>query len=105
MPTNGYWIECVPVIGNTGESESIGLAGNGLYAARLATIPDVQVIASSPDQAIDRLRHKLRALGRYYRIKGQKLPDKDNPVQPPHQAETGRGLIAIYVQVGDICNI
>ncbi|MEK7801416.1 MAG: hypothetical protein AAB276_03080 [Pseudomonadota bacterium] len=104
MPVNGYWIECVPITKHIGEDESVNLTASGLYNARLATLPDVNVMASSPDQAINRLRQKLRALSRYYRIKGQDLPAMDNPVQPPRTVDAMRGWISVYVQVENICN-
>lgn len=101
MPKNGYWIECAPVateclsIGNMMEVEE--------YKASLPAIPDINVVAKSPDQAIDRLRRKLKALKRYYQMTGKELPEKDNPITPPRQKGGCRngGRISVYVQVGD----
>ncbi|MDD3020236.1 MAG: hypothetical protein PHX61_04550 [Alphaproteobacteria bacterium] len=115
MPQNGYWIECIPVKIATG---TLGLTENesavidqgdrnnyqgDQYRAILSSIPDLNVVAQSPDQAIDKLRHKLRALGRYYRMTGRILPESDNPVRPPKNLRSVHGWISVYVQFTEKC--
>ncbi len=101
MPKNGYWIECTPV---AMDSASVNeLAGVEEYKASLPTIPDINVIAKSPDQAIDKLRRKLKALKRYYQMTGKELPETDSPISPPRQKRGCRngGWISVYVQISD----
>jgi len=73
------------------------------YRAVFSSIPDLDVVAKTPDQAIDRLRQKLQALGRYYRMKGQHLPESDNPVRPPKNLRSVQGWISVYVQFTETC--
>jgi hypothetical protein len=94
MPKNGYWIECVPLGG--------GANGNleaDLYSASIESFPDFHVTAPSPDQAIEKLRAKLKALRRYYRMTGKTLPDLDNPVRPPQRLRSVQGWISVYIQM------
>lgn len=97
MPRNGYWIECMPLEEDVRKPEN----GDDLYSARLSSLPDVKVVAPSPDAAIEKLRAKLRALNRYYRMLGKDLPERDNPVRPPRNCLAGRGWISVYVQIGE----
>lgn len=109
MPKNGYWIECIPITSDR-KSELAGIEeqepDSMEYTASLPTIPDIKVIAKSPDQAIDRLRRKLKALKRYYQMTGKELPEKDSPITPPRQKSGCRngGWISVYVHVGDTSN-
>jgi hypothetical protein len=93
MPKNGYWIECVPL----GDGAN-GAIGENLYSASMESFPDVHVTAPSPDQAIEKLRAKLKALRRYYRMTGKLLPELDNPVRPPSRLRSVHGWISVYVQ-------
>ncbi len=106
MPRNGYWIECIPV----SQLQEISQVASGdssfsieLYRAVFSSIPDLDVVARTPDQAIDRLRQKLQALGRYYRMKGEHLPESDNPVRPPKNLRSVQGWISVYVQFSETC--
>lgn len=99
MPRNGYWIECVPL----NDRPSVSDLSDEKYRAVFSSIPDLDVVAQTPDQAIDRLRQKLQALGRYYRMKGQNLPESDNPVRPPRNLRSVQGWISVYVQFGENC--
>ncbi|HPQ50766.1 MAG: hypothetical protein KDJ26_02675 [Alphaproteobacteria bacterium] len=110
MPRNGYWIECIPVELATNtpivfsneknrNTEQCHLDDKGQYRAIFSSIPDLDVVAPSPDQAIDKLRHKLRALSRYYRMTGRTLPESDNPVRPPKNLRTVQGWISVYVHL------
>ena len=69
------------------------------YRAIFSSIPDLDVVAPSPDQAIDKLRHKLRALSRYYRMTGRTLPESDNPVRPPRICGLFRDGFSVYVHL------
>lgn len=94
MPKNGYWIECVPICREANQSGE-----DYLYNASIRSFPEIKVTAHSPEQAIARLRFKLRALRRYYRMIGRPLPEMDNPVQPPSRLRSVRGWISIYIQM------
>ncbi len=102
MARNGYWIECVPL--STGEAHVTPGLSNEKYRAVLSALPDLNVTAQTPDLAIDRLRHKLKALQRYYRIKGKILPEGDNPVNPPRNLRSVQGWISVYVQFAENCS-
>lgn len=103
MPKNGYWIECIPLAGEAAIND-VREGAPHLYAATMASIPQVKAVAETPEQAIDRLRHKLRALGRYYRMLGKKLPETDNPVRPPRHPGADRGWISVYIKYTDECS-
>ena len=122
MPQNGYWIECVPIKLATdtldensqfecqnGEQIKRSLTnGDGViteaqYRAVISSFPELDVVAQSPDQAIDKLRHKLRALSRYYRMTAKSFPERDNPVRPPKNLRSVQGWISVYVQFSEQC--
>ncbi|HNQ91553.1 MAG TPA: hypothetical protein PKI93_01325 [Alphaproteobacteria bacterium] len=103
MPRNGYWIECVPLSDKPSVPDLPIEQYVEQYRAVFSSIPDLDVVAQTPDQAIDRLRHKLQALGRYYRMKGRDLPESDNPVRPPRNLRSVQGWISVYVQFSENC--
>lgn len=107
MPRKGYWIECVPVNNSDLMIDHLEFSDEQtqeLYKAILSSIPDLNVVADTPDQAIERLRRKLRALNRYYKMKGQDLPEMDNPVRPPRNLRSVQGWISVYVQFSEGCH-
>lgn len=109
MPRNGYWIECVPVhtVTNTldiSDDVSDHLDGGNQYKAIISSIPDLNVVAQSPDQAIDRLRKKLLDLKRNSQMDGRVLPEGDNPVRPPKNLRSVQGWISVYLQFTEQCS-
>lgn len=115
MPRRGYWIECIPYK-DANEIASELNCHNAQYGPRsdapdtthahsykaiLSVLPELQAVAHSPDQAIERLQRKLRALGRYYRMKGRALPDSENPVTPPNKFRSIQGWMSVYLQYCD----
>ncbi|MDY0029729.1 MAG: hypothetical protein RBR86_07285 [Pseudobdellovibrionaceae bacterium] len=114
MPQNGYWIECVPIklaadtleltreLHHNGKHIALN-ASDGQYRAVFSSIPELDVVAQSPDVAIDMLRQKLRALSRYYRMTGRSFPERDNPVHPPKNLRSVQGWISVYVQFSEKC--
>lgn len=113
MPRNGYWIECVPVstTGNgslknetsqpSPDNREKG-AGSG-YRAVVSSIPGLDVVAQTPDQAIDKLRQKLVALKKAS-SGSDPLPETDNPVRPPKNLRSVPGWISVYLQFSDQCS-
>lgn len=97
MPRNGYWIECIPVR-EQGNQNSFIIHEDGLYSATSASFPDVAEMASSPDQAIEKLRNRLKTIRLDYKEKGKLLPELDNPVRPPHRLRSVTGWISVYVE-------
>ena len=71
----------------------------------MSAVPDIKAVAETPDKAIDRLRNKLRALGRYYRMIGADLPETDNPVRPPRHNMSKQGFISVYIQYSEQDNL
>lgn len=102
MPRNGYWIECIPVSGERKTIEDNNV--EPLYRAIISSIPEAKVTGESPDEAINKLRAKLKALNRYYRMTGKSWPERDNPVSPPRNLSSVRGWISVYVQIAENCN-
>lgn len=101
MPHKGYWVECIP--DHTISQVFVGERSTQSYKAILSALPQLQAIANSPDQAIEMLRKKLRALGRYYRMKGQQLPASDSPMLPPRNFRSIQGWMSVYLQYSDRC--
>jgi predicted RNase H-like HicB family nuclease len=102
VPQNGYWIECIPVA--TGDSDKDdGQGADGLYRAEIASIPEANALAKTPDKAIQELRDKLSALRHDYCTRGKDLPEHDNPVRPPRNSKSTKGWISVYVQMNDCC--
>jgi predicted RNase H-like HicB family nuclease len=101
MPQNGYWIECVPV---TNEDEELAKPSEeGQYRAMVAALPEVRACAPTPDQAIQKLRDKLKALKCNYHNEGRLLPEHDNPISPPRNRRSIKGWISVYVQLNENC--
>ena len=100
MPRNGYWIECVPVREQTTESPSV-FSAETLYSATAESFPEVSEMAPSPDQAIEKLRNRLKAIRSDYCDNGRLLPELDNPVRPPHKLRSISGWISVYVEFPD----
>lgn len=102
MPQNGYWIECVPV--SNGDNDQKANDGAPLYRAQIAAIPEAQVLAQTPDSAIQQLRDKLAAVRHDYCTKGKNLPEHDNPISPPRNNKSVKGWISVYVKMSDCCH-
>jgi hypothetical protein len=94
MPRNGYWIECIPV-------QEQGNLSADLYSATSESFPDLQEMAPSPDQAIEKLRSRLKAIRADYSNSGRLLPELDNPVRPPNRLRSISGWISVYVELND----
>lgn len=102
VPQNGYWIECVPVtMGNTDQAKE---NEGAMYRAAIASIPEANVLARSPDSAIQQLRDKLASVRHEYCKNGKDLPAHDNPVKPPRNSKSTKGWISIYVKMNDCCH-
>ena len=102
MPQNGYWIECVPV--TTGKDESDKAKEEAvLYKAVIASIPEAEALAGTPDKAIQDLRDKLASLRHDYCSRGKDLPEHDNPVRPPRNFKATKGWISVYVKMTECC--
>ncbi len=101
MPQNGYWVECVPVLGENLDETSTD--GAGLYLAAIASIPEARVIAKTPENAIQQLRDKLASVRHEYCQSGKDLPAHDNPVRPPRNTRLTKGWISVYVKMADCC--
>lgn len=102
MPQNGYWIECVPVtVGDTTDKDQSD--SSRMYRAAIASIPEANVLAKSPDSAIQQLRDKLAAVRHEYCTRGKTLPEHDNPVSPPRNPKSTKGWISVYVKMNDDC--
>ncbi len=99
MPRNGYWIECIPVQDRANEN-----IASDLYSATSESFPDVAELAPSPDQAIEKLRAKLKTIRQDYQIKGRVLPELDNPVRPPSRLRNVSGWISVYIEIADKTN-
>jgi predicted RNase H-like HicB family nuclease len=91
MPRNGYWIECVPVR----EQENVPVPRR--YSATSRSFPEIAEQAESPDQAIEKLRMRLKAIRSDYERSGRLLPESDNPVRPPDGLRNVSGWISVYV--------
>ncbi len=94
MPRNGYWIECIPV------QIQENLAPD-LYSATSESFPEVTEMAPSPDQAIEKLRHRLKTIRNDYQKTGKLLPELDNPVRPPNRLRGVIGWISVYVEISE----
>ena len=97
MPRNGYWVECVPLAGDQANQNLTA----DLYSASVSSIPELTETAPSPDQAIEKLRARLRAIRRQNGVSGQIMPELDNPVRPPKRLRSISGWISVYINVGD----
>ena len=98
MPRNGYWVECIPLDGDTLSQAHLS---PDLYSASSGSFPDVTETASSPDQAIQKLRDRLRIIRQHYHLTGKILPEMDNPVRPPTRLRSIQGWISVYIDIGD----
>jgi len=97
MPKNGYWVECIPL-----QEDAIQqTAGNGLYSASSSSFPELTETAPSPDQAIEKLRDRLRTIRQQYQVTGKILPEMDNPVNPPKRLRSVQGWISVYIELQD----
>ena len=101
MPQNGYWIECIPVIAEDMDQEKGD--SSRMYRAAIASIPEANVLANTPDSAIQELRDKLASVRHEYCERGKMLPEHDNPVKPPRNFKSTKGWISIYVKMTDCC--
>lgn len=101
MPQNGYWIECTPVVNGDNEVKD---GDSALYRAAIASIPEANVLAKTPDGAIQQLRDKLAAVRHDYCTKGKNLPEHDNPISPPRNNKSVKGWISVYVKMNDCCH-
>ena len=99
MPRNGYWIECVPLSEQTNDPST-----DYLYAATTESFPDIAETAPSPDQAIEKLRGRLKMIRSEYQQTGRLLPELDNPVRPPSRLRNISGWISVYVEFADKMN-
>jgi hypothetical protein len=72
-----------------------------LYSASSGSFPDVTETASSPDQAIEKLRDRLRTIRQQYHLTGKILPEMDNPVRPPTRLRSIQGWISVYINIGE----
>ncbi len=106
MPQNGYWIECIPVTVGDSDQKSDQKADDKcrMYRAVIASIPEANVLAPSPDSAIQQLRDKLASVRHEYCRTGKNLPAHDNPVKPPRNLKSTQGWISIYVKMAGCCN-
>lgn len=97
MPRNGYWIECIPINRNANEN-----LGPDLYSASIGSFPEISAYAQSPDQAIQKLRDKLKKIKSHYEISGKAMPSVDNPVRPPHRLRFVQGWMSVFVEIEDL---
>lgn len=102
MPQNGYWIECVPV--TVGDADKEKNDSSRMYQAAIASIPEANVLAKTPDSAIQQLRDKLTAVRQEYYKRGQVMPAHDNPIIPPRNPKAAKGWISVYVKLNDSCH-
>lgn len=100
MPRNGYWIECVP-IQEQGNKNPLSFSSDQLYSATTESFPEITELAPSPDQAIEKLRDRLKNIKADYQKTGKLLPERDNPVRPPHRLRSVMGWISVYVEFPD----
>lgn len=96
MPRQGYWIECIPINKNANENNNENV---DLYSASIGSFPEISAYAASPDQAIQKLRDKLKKIRTHYEIHGKKLPSVDNPVRPPHRLRFVQGWMSVFVEI------
>lgn len=94
MPRNGYWIECIPVRNRANENSA-----PDLYTATTVSFPEVAEMATSPDQAIEKLRNRLKKIRADYSECGKLLPELDNPVRPPSRLRNVSGWISVYIDI------
>jgi predicted RNase H-like HicB family nuclease len=99
MPRNGYWVECVPA--NTKHIDIIDKASETGYIASPTSFPDVHETASTPDEAINRIRARLMKVRSTYAQSGKILPEMDNPVRPPNRLRNVQGWISVYIVVSE----
>lgn len=103
MPRNGYWVECIPLDGDTiNHAEK---AFTDLYSASSGSFPDVTETAPSPDLAIEKLRDRLKTIPQHYHTTGKLLPEMDNPVRPPTRLRSISGWISVYIEMGSECRV
>lgn len=99
MPRNGYWVECVPAT-----AEQINISQEivaGGYVASPTSFPDVHETASTPDEAINRIRDRLIKVRKTYSQSGKILPEMDNPVRPPNRLRNVQGWISVYIVLSE----
>ena len=99
MPRSGYWIECVPVAEQSNLDKEA--KSDCLYSATAESFPDIMEMAPSPDQAIEKLRSRLKTIRADYAVHGKLLPELDNPVRPPHRLRNVSGWISVYIEFQD----
>lgn len=97
MPRNGYWVECIPVAGNEANQNHTA----DLYSASVSSFPELTETAPSPDQAIEKLRSRLKTIRQQYSSAGDRLPEMDNPVRPPTRLRAIQGWISVYINMGE----
>lgn len=97
MPRNGYWVECIPLDGDQLDQH----IENSLYSASVSSFPDLTETAPSPDQAIEKLRARLKRIRQAYAAAGDVLPEMDNPVRPPTRLRSIQGWISVYIKMGE----
>lgn len=97
MPKNGYWVECIPLDGDQLDQH----IENSLYSASVSSFPDLTETAPSPDQAIEKLRDRLKRIRQVYAAAGDSLPEMDNPVRPPTRLRSIQGWISVYINMGE----
>ncbi len=97
MARQGYWIECIPINRNANEN-----LGPDLYSASIGSFPEISAYAPSPDQAIQKLRDKLKTVKAHYETHGKTLPSVDNPVRPPHRLRFVQGWMSVFVEIEDL---
>lgn len=103
MPQNGYWIECIPV--TVGDTIDLNKADSSrMYRAAIASIPEANVLAQTPDSAIQQLRDKLASVRQEYCKRGKDLPAHDNPITPPRNSKSTKGWISVYINMNDSCH-
>jgi len=102
VPQNGYWIECIPVADGDTDNELADCSR--MYRAAIASIPEANVLAKTPDSAIQQLRDKLASVRHEYCTRGKTLPEHDSPITPPRNNHSVKGWISVYVKMNDCCH-
>lgn len=96
MPRNGYWVECIPLGNQANQNHTADL-----YSASVSSFPELTETAPSPDQAIEKLRSRLKKIRQQYKSSGDDLPEMDNPVRPPTRLRAVQGWISVYINLGE----
>lgn len=93
----GYWVECVPLRHSANENFSADL-----YSASIDLLPEIESYGPSPDQAIERVRAKLKTLKKQYRAMERPLPTAHNRHAPTSRLKAVDGWMSIYIDLDDL---